>query len=171
MFYSINYWLVESQRNACGSVCGSAALMGEKNTVHLLKKFQMTVCQYTICTAADCSNLQNRRLMWNWATSFLPGPQIDWPLFSRGDFFSDTPLWNLQMPSCHYRSRWYIFVRKDFYLETVGEDVISKSEHQCLKTVQCENHLKLKVPNCIRCALFTCWSAIWLQALTVITLD
>lgn len=77
-----NSLLIQSQTNACRSPRGSVSLMGEKNTTHLLKKFQMTMCQYTICTAADCINLQNRRLMWNWATAFLPGPQIDWLMFS-----------------------------------------------------------------------------------------
>lgn len=84
MHKNINYnsMLIQSQRNACRSARGSAGLMEEKNTSHLLKKFQMTGCQYTICTAADCSNLQNRRLMWNWAMNFHPGPQIDWLMLS-----------------------------------------------------------------------------------------
>lgn len=77
-----NSMLIQRQTNACRSSHESVSLMGEKNTAHLLKKFQMTMCQYTICTAADCTNLQNRRLMWNWATSFLPGPQIDWLMYS-----------------------------------------------------------------------------------------
>lgn len=101
-FTNYNSTLIQSQTNACRSARGSVGLMGEKNTVHLLKKFQMTVCQYTICTAADCSNLQNRRLMWNWATYFLPGLQIDQLMISQRESFTHAPLWNFQMPSYDY---------------------------------------------------------------------
>lgn len=48
-----NSKVIQSQTDACRSARGTVGLMGEKNTVHLLKKFQMTVCQNTICTAAD----------------------------------------------------------------------------------------------------------------------
>lgn len=110
-----NYNSTPIHTNACRSARESAGLMWERNTRHLLKKFQLTVCQCTICRAADCRKLQNRRLIWKWATSFLPGPQIYWLMFSHKESFNHTPLWNL----CLIITPARLCANIIFYLQTV----------------------------------------------------
>lgn len=61
MSYQLRTSLLLSDRQMNVGQTVSAGVW-EDNTVHLLKKFPVSVCQCAICTAADCSSLKEQKV-------------------------------------------------------------------------------------------------------------